>query len=33
MGKIEFLMELGFSLEDAVDFINTVLWFSTESDG
>ena len=29
--KIEFLMELGLSLEYAVDFVNAVLWFSTAS--
>lgn len=27
--QIIVLMELGISLEDAVDFVNTITWFST----
>jgi len=33
MDKIKFLMELGLSLEDAVDFVNTLMWFSTAGGG
>jgi len=27
--QIKLLIEMGLSLEDVVDFVNTVLWFST----